>query len=863
MQSTTETLKSMNLSGLSEREASLKLKEKGYNELPKEKRKTTFKIILDVLKEPMFILLWICWLIYILIGDVKESFLLLGFVVIIIFITIYQENKTEKALDALRDLSSPRALVIRDGEKKRIPGKEVVQGDVIILSEGDRVPADAILVACTNFSVDESLLTGESIAVRKKSTTNFKILMQKPGGEDIPFVYSGTLVVRGTAIGIVKETGAETEMGKIGKSLETIKSEKTNLQKETSFLVKYFAIYGIMACAIIIIVYALLRDNWIEAVLNGITLAMSVIPEEFPVVLTLFLGFGAWRMSKKNVLIRRQQAISELGSATILCTDKTGTLTQNKMAVTKLYWKNETCFVEENKKIPEKFNEIVEYGILASQKEPFDPMEKALKELSRGNESKFIHKNWHLLQEYPLSDKLMAISHAWTKPGKDENIIATKGAPEAIINLCHLNSKSSKEILKEVTRFSKEGLRVIAVAKAFSKGALPKEQRDFNFEFVGLIGFEDPIRETVPQAIKECYEAGIRVIMITGDYSGTAQNIALEIGLKNPDKYITGDELEKLSDIQLKNKIKDINIFVRVVPQQKLRLVNALKANGEIVAMTGDGVNDAPALKSANIGVSMGERGTDVAREASSIVLLDDNFTSIVNGVKMGRRVFDNIRKAMSYVFSMHIPIMGITILALIFKWPLILLPMHILFLELIIDPTCSMVFEAEKAEENIMKRKPRSPREKIFNRRTLIYSILQGFGMLLAMTIVFYLTIQHTDNENTARAMGFSTLIFSNILLILTNRSTSKPIYKTLFEKNTAFWFVAFGALFFLALSIYLPFFNQLFKFNPLTLKEILFSFGAATISILWFEIIKYTHYVKYDKKGIFNPPEYLDSKL
>jgi Ca2+-transporting ATPase len=853
MQSVTETLKSMNLNGLSEREASSRLQKNGYNELPKEKRKTTLKIILEVLKEPMFLLLIACWGIYLVLGDIKESFLLLGFVGVIIFITIYQENKTEKALNALRDLSSPRALVVRGGERKRIPGKEVVEGDIVILSEGDRVPADSVVVASSNFSVDESLLTGESVSVSKKPTKNLKILMQNPGGEDTPFVYSGTLVVRGTAIALVKKTGIETEMGKIGKSLESIKAEKTNLQKETKHLVKYFAIYGISACAIIIIAYGMLKGDWIEAMLNGITLAMSVLPEEFPVVLTLFLGLGAWRMSKKNVLIRRQQAISELGSTTVLCTDKTGTLTQNKMCVTKLYWNNETCFVENNKKIPENFNEVVEYGILASQKEPFDPMEKALKDLSRGNESKFIHKSWHLLKEYPLSDELMAISHVWSRPNNKEHIVAAKGAPEAIISLCHLDSTAKKKILKEVAGFSKEGLRVIAVAKAISKGALPNEQQGFDFSFVGLIGFEDPIRPTVPKAIEECYTAGLRVIMITGDYHGTAQNIALEIGLKNPDKYITGDELEKLNDSQLKKMIRDVNIFVRVVPQQKLRLVNALKANGEIVAMTGDGVNDAPALKSANIGVSMGERGTDVAREASSIVLLDDNFTSIVNGVRMGRRVFDNIRKAMSYVFSMHIPILGITALALIFRWPLILFPIHILFMELIIDPTCSIVFEAEKEEENIMRRKPRNPKEKIFDKRTLTYSILQGFGMLIAVALVFFLTLKSTSSENIARAMSFSTLIFSSLLLILSNRSNSKPIYKTIYEKNTAFWFVALGALFFLALSLYIPVLEEIFKFAPLTFNELGISFGAALLSIIWFEIIKYAHYIKYDKRGEF----------
>ncbi len=849
MQSITETLNSMNIRGLTERDAAAKLKEKGYNQLPREKKKTIFKVILEVIKEPMFILLILCGVIYLLIGNIKESLILVVFLNLIIFITIYQENKTERALEALRDLSSPRALVIRDGERKRIAGKEVVEEDILILSEGDRVPADAIVISSTSLFIDESLLTGESAAVRKKPTTNLKTSMKRPGGEITPFVYSGTLVVRGTAIALVKKIGIETEMGKIGKSLEEIKPEKSNLQKETKTIVKYLATYGLISCVIIILVYGLLTKDWIQSSLNGIALAMSVLPEEFPVILSLFLGFGAWRMSKKNVLVRRQQAVSELGSTTILCTDKTGTLTENKMAVSKLYSNNQS-YVIDSKKIPETFNDVIEYGLLASQKEPFDPMEKALKELSLKKGYKYIDKTWELLEEYPLSNDLMALSHVWKKPGKREHIVAAKGAPEAIIDLCRLNSASKKNILKEVSLFSKKGLRVIAVAKATSIGKLPKDQHGFNFKFVGLIGFEDPIRSTVPQAVQECYDAGIRVVMITGDYHGTAQNIALKIGLKNPDKYITGDELEKLNDSDLKKKIKDTNIFVRVVPQQKLRLVNTLKSSGEIVVMTGDGVNDAPALKSANIGISMGERGTDVAREASSIVLLDDNFTSIVGGIKMGRRIFDNIRKAMSYVLSMHIPILGITILALVLKWPLILFPVHILFLELIIDPSCSIVFEVERAEENVMKRSPRKFNEKIFNKETLNYSILQGFGMLLVIALVFYIALVITNNENLSRAMCFSTLIFSNLLLILSNRSASKPLYKTLFERNLAFWIVVIGAISFLLLSIYTPLLREVFRFDTLTFIQVIITFVVALISILWFEFIRYFHHPHKPKK-------------
>jgi Ca2+-transporting ATPase len=845
MQSITETLQSMHLEGLSEKEAQEKIKRQGYNELPGEKKRSFFMIILEVLKEPMFMLLISCWILYLILGDIKESFMLLGFIAIIITITIYQENKTEKALDALKSLSSPRALVVRNGVTNRIPGKEVVEGDVIILSEGDRVPADAVVIASTNLCVDESLLTGESIAVRKNHSDKSEVLMQTPGGEDTPFVFSGTLVVGGRGIAIVKKTGSETEMGKIGKSLKEIEPEKTGLQKETKSLVKLFAIYGIILCIAVIIIYGLLRENWLEALLFGITLAMSVLPEEFPVVLMIFLALGAWRMSKNNVLTRKQQAIQELGSVTVLCADKTGTLTQNKMTVKKLYSGDKT-FLIENNEIPLEFQEVVEYGILSSQKEPFDPMEKALRDLSRGNEQKFIHKTWNLLQEYPLSNSLMAVSHVWSKTDKKENIVAAKGAPEAIIDLCHLRVGEERKILQKVKEFSHSGLRVIAIAKSKSSDVLPKKQHDFRFEFVGLVGFEDPIRSTAPQAIKECYNAGIKVVMITGDYSGTAQNIAIEIGLKNPEKFITGAELEKMTDEQLKKEIKDINLFVRVVPQQKLRIVNALKENGEIVAMTGDGVNDAPALKSANVGIAMGERGTDVAREAASVVLLKDDFTSIVSGVRMGRRIFDNIRKAMSYVFSMHIPIAGITLLALVFRWPLILLPVHILFLELIIDPACSVVFEAEKEEKNIMLRKPRDSREKIFNKTAINQSILRGIIMLLLVALVFYFTLRLTNNEYEARTLSFSTLILSNLLLILSSRSASEPIFKTVFEKNKAFWFVTLGALIFLGLSLFLPFLREVFKFDELHMIDALIVFAAAGLNLLGFEIVKYFSYKK-----------------
>ncbi|HNR45297.1 MAG TPA: HAD-IC family P-type ATPase, partial [Methanofastidiosum sp.] len=630
--------------GLSEAEAERRLNEEGYNELPSKKKKSTFAIAIGVLKEPMFLLLVACGVIYLIFGDIQEALMLLLSVFVIIGITFYQEKKTERALEALRDLSSPRAFVVRGGVQKRIAGREVARGDVLILSEGDRVPADAVLRSSTNFSCDESLLTGESVPVRKiNSLTSSE--MGKPGGDDLPFVYSGSLVVNGQGIAEVLGTGINTELGKIGKALQIEESDQTRLQKETRKLVKNFSIAGLFLCIAIISIYTLTRGDLLGGFLAGLTFAMSILPEEFPVVLTVFLALGAWRISQNRVLTRQIPAVETLGSATVLCVDKTGTLTLNKMTVARIFTKDKEHAIDgKAATIPNEFHEVIEYSILSSQKEPFDPMEKAFKEVGEKYLKNF-NNDSPLLQQYPLSEKLLAMTHVFKPSGRKDYLVAAKGAPEAIVDLCHLDKKEKERILAQVADIANNGLRVLGVAKStFSGSKLPEDQHDFDFKFLGLIGLMDPVRDSVPSAVKEAYGAGIRVIMITGDYPNTAQNIARQIGLKNPEERITGDELDKISDEELKERIKTVNIFSRVVPEQKLRIVNALKSNGEVVAMTGDGVNDAPALKTASIGIAMGGRGTDVAREASDIVLLDDDFLSIVQVVRVGRRIYDNLK---------------------------------------------------------------------------------------------------------------------------------------------------------------------------------------------------------------------------
>ena len=824
------------ISGLSEEEAVRKLSEVGYNELPATRRRSILAIALEVIREPMFLLLVAGGALYLILGDVQEAAMLLGFVFVVMGITLYQERKTERALEALRDLSSPRALVIRDGKQKRIAGREVVPGDIVILSEGDRVPADAVLLSCLNLSADESLLTGESVPVRK-TVWDHAMELGRPGGDDLPFVYSGSMVVQGQGIAKVLATGVRTEIGKIGRALQTLETEDTLLQKETSRLVRNLAFVGMSLCVLVIFSYWLTRGDLLHGILAGITLAMATLPEEFPVVLTIFLALGAWRISQKRVLTRRVPAIETLGSATVLCVDKTGTLTLNRMSVSKIFAGGEFYDVNAHRQellpaeyherlydvgahrhesLPDSFHELVEFGILASQSDPFDPMEKALRQLGDLTlaQTEHLHANWTLVHEYPLSKSLLAMSHVWRSPDEQDYIIAVKGAPEAVADLCHYSAEQRAELAEKVDSMANDGLRVLGVAKAhFRQADLPNEQHSFTFAFLGLAGLADPVRPTVPPAVKECYSAGIRVVMITGDYAGTARNIAKQIGLHPSAEVITGPELDEMDDVELQRRIKDVNIFARVVPEQKLRLVNALKANGEIVAMTGDGVNDAPALKSAHIGIAMGGRGTDVAREASALVLLDDDFSSIVQAVKMGRRIFDNIKKAIAYIFSIHVPIAGMSLLPILFKWPLVLLPVHIVFLELVIDPACSVVFEAEPEEAGTMARPPRNPKEPLFSRRTLGLSILQGASVLLIVLAVYGISLYRGQGEAEARALTFTTLIVANLGLILTNRSWTRTILATMKSPNAALWWVVGGAAAFLGLVLYVPALRGLFR--------------------------------------------------
>lgn len=827
------------IQGLSETEAQQRLKTEGYNELPSQRRRNPLIILLHVIMEPMLLLLLIAGLIYLFLGEPNDSIMLFFFIFVVIGITFYQERKTERALEALRNLSSPRALVIRDGHQHRIPGRDVVRDDIIIIREGDRIPADGVVLFSQNLSIDESLLTGESMPVRK-SEWDAKTPPTPPGGDDLPYVFSGTLVVQGH--GLIKATaiGAHTEMGKIGKALQQITPEETHLKQETTQIIKGVATAGAILCGIVIIIYGLKIGNWIAGFLAGLSLGMALLPEEFSVVLVIFLSLGAWRMSKRHVLTRTPAAIETLGSATVLCVDKTGTLTQNKMILSTIYTQHEPYNIEKtpNQPLPETFHDLMEYSYLASQKDPFDPIEKEIKAATEKYlaDTEHIHQTWRLVREYPLSKHLTALSNVWESTDKRRYVIAAKGSPEAIIDLCHLTAEQKKDVLSHVQCFANNGLRVLGVAKAnFQDPTLPDQQHDFEFQFIGLLGFIDPIRPAVPAAIKECYTAGIRVIMITGDYPGTAQHIARQIGLKNPEQFLTGTEIASLKKEELQQKLKTVNICARVVPEQKLAIVEALKADSEIVAMTGDGVNDAPALKAANIGIAMGERGTDVARESASLVLLTDDFSTIVHAVRMGRRIFDNLKKSISYIFSVHVPIAGIALLPIALGLPLILFPAHIAFLELIIDPACSTVFESEPEEKDIMKRPPRRLQDRLFNRQSGFWSIALGLSAFAAVAIVFLWAIDYGGRSvDEARTIAFATLVIANLMLILVNLSWSREKGRLGHTDNKAFWFVIIAALFSLILVMFVPALQSLFHFTPIHPDDVVIILTASIVSVL-----------------------------
>ena len=834
------------LEGLSDAQAAERLARDGYNELPRQDRRTPLRIVFEVLREPMLVLLLAGGAIYLALGDLTEAIVLIVFATLSVVITVVQETRTERVLEALRDLTSPRALVIRGGERKRIAGREVVVDDLLVLNEGDRVPADATLLRCTDLSADESLLTGESAPVRKTEAKGADTAARlRPGGDDLPVVFSGSLIVRGAALARVHATGPRSEVGRIGQSLASLDLTPPRLQMQTRRLVWAFAALGAAVSGLAVLLYGMLRGGWLEALLAGVALGMAMLPEEFPVVLTVFMAMGAWRISRARVLTRRAAAIETLGSATVLCTDKTGTLTENRMRVGALAPRHGAIYraaLEGGpaESLDDELKDLARFAALASAAEPSDPMEKAL--------HAFAHESAHdasagssLEKTYGLRSDLLAMSNVWRREDGDSRLVVAKGAPEAIATLCRLDGAEAARVERAVDELAREGMRVLGIASAeFDGENLPAAQTDFRFSFLGLVGLIDPLREGAREAVDECRSAGVRVIMITGDYPQTALAIARAAGIASG-RAVTGDELAAMSDEEVTGSVRAVNVFARIMPEQKLRIVQALKADGQVVAMTGDGVNDAPSLKAADIGVAMGGRGTDVAREASSIVLLDDNFASIVNAIRLGRRIYDNLRKAMAFILAVHVPIAGLALTPLAFGLPVILGPVHIAFLEMIIDPVCSLVFEAEEPERNVMRRPPRDPQEPLFSTSLIGWGLLQGLLAFAVVAFIFLAALDRGLPAEEVRALCFFALVSSIVALIFVNRSFSASLLQAIVRPSAALIVVMVAVPALLATTMLWPAARDLFRFGPLHADDVLVTLAAGLVLIALLEAVKF----------------------
>jgi Ca2+-transporting ATPase len=816
------------LNGLSAAEAARRLREEGPNTIPTAKGPGLARLALEVLREPMLLLLLGASTVYLLIGDLTEALILAASILVVIGISIGQRAKTERALEALRDLSSPRARVVRDGVQQRIAGAEVVRGDLLILSEGDRVAADARLLAANDLTADESLLTGESLPVEKHSSG---------APEQAHKVFSGTLVVRGHGYAEVVATGARSELGRIGRMLGEIESEKTSLEIETRRIVKLVATFAVSLSALVGLLYFAVRGGWVESALTGLTLAMAILPEEFPVVLTVFLALGAWRIARRDVLTRRMPAIEMLGAATVLCVDKTGTLTENRMAVKELF--ADGSWVGAGRPLSANQRAVLAHAALASELAPFDPMESAILAAAaeRAPEAVEWRRAWRLDHDYSLSETFLAVCHAW-RDAEGRAVVAVKGAPETVVAACRLEPDEAEALLSQAHAGAERGMRILGVGSAqWLSADWPADPREFPFRWLGFVALADPLRPAVPAAVAECRRAGIRVVMITGDHGGTALAIAREAGIRTEGGLLTGMDLVSLPKAELAQAVRGVDVFARVLPEQKLQLVAALKAGGEIVAMTGDGVNDAPALRAAHIGVAMGGRGTDVAREAASLVLLRDEFASIVDTVRLGRRIYDNLRNAMGYLLAVHVPIAGISFLPLILGGPIVLYPVHVVFLEFVIDPACSVVFEAESGEREAMQRPPRDPREPLFSGAMLAVSLGLGATVLLAVVLVYAWSLFGGRGEGEMRALSFAAIVIGNLALIFAHRSRSQSILATLARPNPVLWWMTLATLAALGLAIYLPPVAAVFRFAPLGAADISLALAAGVAGVVWIE--------------------------
>jgi Ca2+-transporting ATPase len=816
--------------GLSSTEAARRLARDGPNELADRERTGLAGTLRAVATEPMFALLVVAAALYLAIGDLGEGLLLAAFALLTVGLVILQERRSERALDALRELAIPYVHVLRDGALKRLPTRDLVVGDAVRIDEGERVAADAVVRRAQALQVDESLLTGESVPVRKRAATTSVETDEAPGGEDTPHLYAGTLVVGGHGTAEVVRTGRGTHVGRIGASLASIDRSATPLESQLRGLVRAFGIAGFAVCTLLVTWYGVSRGAWLQGVLAGIAVGMAMLPEEFPMVLAVILGLGARRLAQVQVLARRPAVIEALGGATILCVDKTGTLTENRMRVRRLVDESVDVDLAHSALVPLTLHPLLATAALASQRVGVEPMDRAIVELAdRGLPGAAVDRASGPRREWPLSPERLAVVHEW--PATSGMQLAAKGAPEAIAELCRLDEDARTRVLDRADALAREGLRLLAVGEAHTEGPVDGLE-GVRFRWLGLIGFEDPLRASVPLAVAEARAAGIAVAMVTGDHLATALAIAAQAGIDTRGGALTGAQIDGSDDASLGEAVRRVRVFARVRPDQKLRLVRALRAGGDVVAMTGDGINDAPALKAAHIGIAMGVRGTDVAREAASLVLLDEDFGRIVAGVRLGRRIFDNLRKAMTYIAAIHVPIAGVALLPLVIGWPPLMLPVHVVLTEMVIDPVCSLAFEGVPEDPAIMQRSPRRIGQPLIGWSLVWRGLLQGASLLVAVLAIDAVALPRFG-EDAARTLCFAALTAGNLLLVWTNAARGIGA-RALFRRSfAAFWVVAFTAVATIAAALAMPTLRHLLRFAVVPPDALAISLTVAAAAV------------------------------
>ena len=794
--------------GLSAAEAARRLAADGANALPDRTRRGWRVILGEAAREPMFLLLVGAALLYLPLGEPRESAFLLLMVVLMLGMTLYQEGRTERALQALRDLSAPTATVVRNGRRQRVPAADLVRDDVIVLTEGDRVPADAVVVETSGLLADESLLTGESVPVGKRAGLPTAPPAQ-PGGADLPWVFAGTLIVQGDALAQVVATGERSELGRIGAALGTIRPPPGRLQHETHALARRLAVLGLTVSVLLVLLLGWRSGDWLQALLAGVALSMSVLPAEFPVILTVFPAIGAWRLARDRVLTRRLAAIEVLGSTSVLCVDKTGTLTENRMALRRLWHAGTGHDVVPGAPLAPVLRDLLDVAVHASRPQSPDPIEEALRQAQTAQPARSTHESGHMVREYGLTAHRPAMIRIWS----DEHaaFAAAKGAPETVAALCPEEERAPA--LAAAADMARAGLRVLAIAEA--RGIAPPWPDDpaaLRYRLLGLVALADPLRADIPDAVAECRRAGVRVLMVTGDHPETASAIARQAGLADG-ATVTGPDIARLDEERLAARLEGVSVCARIVPAQKLEIVRALQRRGAVVAMTGDGVNDAPALRAADVGVAMGRRGTDVAREAAELTLLDDRFPSLVLALRAGRRIFSNMRKSMRYVAAAHVPITVLALLPPLLGWPVLLYPPHIVFLELVIDPACSLAFENEPEEPDLMRRPPRPHDESVLDRHALLAALLRGLWAAVLLAACYGWALARLPVREAA-ATAFAALILCNLGLLLSHRQ--RDLLAALRTVNPVFVAIAAGALGLLAAALWWPPLAELFRFAP-----------------------------------------------